>query len=157
MQVVMLKTMRLIFLRGCRYAFICRNCHRLPDIPRWVEVRDLLFAEDLREELLHVVAYSPLAALFIEDRPVSFCYAASQTESWWDVSIDTLAPHRRHGYADLCFAYLARHMQTLGKAVVWQSLESNPASWQLALKLGLKLIDELACFRRAGTALNLSV
>jgi hypothetical protein len=108
----------------------------------------------LREELLDAVDYSPLAAVFIEGKLVSFCYAASQTESWWDVSIDTLATYRRQGYAGLCFAYLARHMQTQGKSVVWQSLESNAASWQLALKLGLTPVDELACFRRARTALK---
>lgn len=114
--------------------------------------RDMLkrakLPSNLREELLDAADYSPMAAVFIEDKPVSFCYAASQTESWWDVSIDTLASHRRQGYAGVCFAYLARHMQTLGKAVVWQSLESNPASWQLALKLGLTPVDELTCFRR---------
>jgi hypothetical protein len=33
----------------------------------------------------------PVAASFADRRPVSFCYAAAQTESLWDISIDTLA------------------------------------------------------------------
>ncbi len=147
------------------FVYSLKDTERLPYPTKQVVVelvqrgvlRQANFPQDLREELLDAVEYSPVAAVFVEDTPVSFCYAASQTESWWDVSIDTLAPYRRRGYAGLCFAYLARHMQTLGQAVVWQSLESNPASWQLALKLGLTPVDELTCFRRVGTALNLSV
>ena len=43
--------------------------------------------------------YSLIAVTFVENQPVSFCYAGAVTESLWDVSIDTLPEHRRHGYA----------------------------------------------------------
>ena len=33
------------------------------------------------------VAYSPIAASLADGHPVSFCYAAAQTEGLWDISI----------------------------------------------------------------------
>ncbi|GAC1544042.1 MAG: hypothetical protein NVS2B7_18130 [Herpetosiphon sp.] len=101
---------------------------------------------DLRSELQSAAECTLISAAFVDHQPVAFCYAGATTESLWDVSVDTLAPHRRHGYAALCAAHMIRHMQTQGKQPVWDALASNPASWRLALKLGFVPVDELALF-----------
>lgn len=118
---------------------------------RFLEPADLIGAEidpELLEELHAALAYTPILAIFVEAHPVSFCYASSETESLWDVGIDTVSEQQRKGYASLCFSQLARQMQQKGKSVVWQALESNPASWHMAQKLGFTKVDTLAIFVR---------
>ncbi|HEX2204788.1 MAG TPA: GNAT family N-acetyltransferase [Longimicrobium sp.] len=102
--------------------------------------------DELRWELRIAARHSPIAATLAGGRPVSFCYAGAITESLWDVSIDTLPGHRRHGYAALCVAHMIRHMRGQGKQPVWGAVEENPASWRLAAKLGFVPVDELALF-----------
>ena len=75
----------------------------------------------------------PAVGAFVGDVPVSFCYVASETEGFWDVSIDTLEEYQRQGYAAQCVASLIRHMHhTAGKEPVWGAVESNAASMGLA-------------------------
>jgi predicted GNAT family acetyltransferase len=85
----------------------------------------------------------------VRDAPVSFCYVAAETESLWDVSIDTLAGHRRRGYAALCAAYLIEHMCEKGKRPVWGAVESNAPSLGLAAKLGFVPVDRVFVFEPA--------
>jgi GNAT superfamily N-acetyltransferase len=115
----------------------------------WVPVADLgafNLPADLLEELMDGGARSPIAASWVEDQPVAFCYAGSYTETLWDVSIDTLEPHRRRGHAGRCAAHMVKHMAARGRQPVWQALENNPPSWRLAAKLGFTPIDELVMF-----------
>lgn len=123
---------------------------QLPEIPRGTvrfldaAALDRLRApEDLLQELKTGAEHSPIAAVYIEEQPVSFCYASAVTESLWDVSIDTLPGYRRCGYAALCVTFMIRHMQAEGKQPVWAAVEENPASWRLAEKLGFVPVDEL--------------
>jgi hypothetical protein len=129
------------------------NLSRLPEAPAgMVDFLDpetlprLQLPPDLREELESGAEHSVIAATFVEQQPVSFCYAGAVTETLWDVSIDTLPEHQRQGYAALCAAHMIRHMQAQGKSPVWQAVEENPASWYLAQKLGFVAVDELALF-----------
>ena len=63
---------------------------------------------------------TPLAAAFVEEVPVSFCYVASETEGLWDVAIDTVEGYRRRGQAKRCAAFMVRHMrERAGKEPVW--------------------------------------
>jgi GNAT superfamily N-acetyltransferase len=101
---------------------------------------------DLLAELRRAAEYSPISAAFAGGQPVAFCYAGSESETLWDVSIDTLPDHRRQGYAALCAAHLIRHKHALGRQPVWAAAEDNPASWRLAQKLGFVPVDELAQF-----------
>ena len=103
---------------------------------------------ELLEELRRGASHSPIAAAFVDQQPVSFCYAGAETESLWDIAIDTLPEHRRRGHAAQCAAHMIRHMQAQGKQPVWQAVETNPASWRLAHKLGFGPIDELTLFTR---------
>lgn len=100
----------------------------------------------LQNELKEASEYSLISATFVDNQPVSFCYVASETETLWDISVDTLPDHRRKGYAGLCVAHMIRHMQTQGKQPVWQADEENPASWRLAQKLGFVQVDTLTSY-----------
>jgi len=129
---------------------------RLPAISANV-VRLLTLAEieamknlplDLKEELTTACRYSPVAATIVEGAPVSFCYAGSQTESLWDISIDTLAGYRNKGYAAACVAYMIELMNQQKKQPVWGAYETNEASLRLAAKLGFVAVDTIMVLQR---------
>lgn len=84
-----------------------------------------------------------VVAAFDGSLPVAFSYVAAETESLWDVSIDTIQSHRRQGYATAAALYLMRIMREKGKAAVWGALDSNPASANLARCLGFVDNDRL--------------
>jgi len=103
----------------------------------------------LRKEIEEALNWSShVAAAFDAGVPVSFCYCASETETLWDVSIDTLEPYRRRGIAAECAGFLIHHMSTHGKAPVWGALDSNLASAHLASKLGFSPVDRMQLFTR---------
>jgi GNAT superfamily N-acetyltransferase len=83
-------------------------------------------------------------------RIVSVCSAALETETLWDVSIETVPGHRRRGLAAACFSALARWMAERGKRPVWGAHETNPPSLALAERLGFVRDSELLSFQRAG-------
>jgi hypothetical protein len=122
---------------------------RLPSTPnaRLLDTHEFAHFDNLppilRGELHEACRYSPIASAFDDDRPVSFCYAAWETESHWDVSIDTLETHRRRGFGAAACRCLIRHYASRGKTAVWGSLQSNPASASLAYKLGFTAVDRL--------------
>ena len=93
--------------------------------------------ETTRQELtLDWVSNRPMSVAIVDSLPVSFCYAAFTTERLWDVSIETLRPHRRRGLAAATVLRLTRHMAELGKIPAWGAMDNNPASLGLAAKLG---------------------
>jgi GNAT superfamily N-acetyltransferase len=101
---------------------------------------------DLLTDLQAASAYTAVAAAWVDGRPVSFCYAGSETEALWDISIDTLPAYRRQGHAARCVAFLVAHQRRMGRQPVWGAVESNPASWRLAEKIGFARVDELVEF-----------
>jgi hypothetical protein len=128
---------------------------RLPD-PGSIRVRHLRPGEPAglahlppgtREELVAVEAIgTPIAAAMEGDLPVAFCYAGAVTESLWDVSIETLEPWRRRGFAGRAVAFEANRFHRSGQQPVWGALESNAASLGLARKLGFVPVDEIWVF-----------
>jgi GNAT superfamily N-acetyltransferase len=109
-------------------------------------------ADDLPEELRSEIEVAlargaPAVAASADGRPVSFCYAADETEGLWDISIDTLEPYRRQGYAARCVSYMIDEMWRRGKEPVWAAEETNLPSMHLAAKLGFVPVDELLLFR----------
>lgn len=78
----------------------------------------------------------PMAAVWADGRPVSFCYPVWQTETLWDVSIETLEAYRRRGFAARAARTMIRYMRRGGRAPVWGALDTNLASRTLAAKLG---------------------
>lgn len=103
----------------------------------------------LRRELSNDwVAARPLAAAFADGRMVSWCSAPVETETLWDVAVDTLAPHRRRRLATACFGALAGEMDRRGKRPVWGALEENAPSTRLAARLGFEPAARLTSFVR---------
>ena len=84
-----------------------------------------------------------IVAAFDGTLPVAFAYVAAETESLWDVSIDTVESHRRRGYASAAVLHLMHAMKAKGKSAVWGAVESNRASSNLALRLGFARVDRL--------------
>ena len=116
-------------------------------------ISDLPFT--LREELeIESCAGTTIAAAWLAEPPVAFCYAGAVTETLWDVAIKTLTPYRRRGYATKCFHYLARLMAQDGKQPVWGATKSNLASARLAAKLGFVAVDSLLVYSRPSITPN---
>ena len=88
----------------------------------------------------------PVGAVWAERFPVAFCYPVWQTETWWDVSIDTLREYRKRGYGGRAARALIRHMLGQGRAPVWGALETNAASRALAARLGFIEAAGIAVF-----------
>jgi hypothetical protein len=111
------------------------------------EVEMLILPADLREELRAAVsAGTPIAAAVADGKPVAFCYAGSVTESLWDVSIDTLGPWQRRGYAARAARFEITRFHRLNRRPVWGAVESNAPSRALASKLGFVPVDALWIF-----------
>ncbi len=108
---------------------------RLPDLP-----------ERLQSEVL--LAWGPVAVTWLKGRPVSFCYAASETETLWADSNDTRPGYRRRGAAAAAAAALIRRMRRRGKEPVWGAFVSNPASLGLAARLGFRPADRITAWTR---------
>lgn len=91
----------------------------------------------------------PMAAVWADGRPVSFCYPVWQTETLWDVSIETLEPYRRHGFGARAARTLMHHLRGSGRSPVWGALDTNAGSRALAARLGFVEAGGLAVFTAA--------
>ncbi len=105
----------------------------------------------MRAQIVHASAHSPVVAAFAGGRPVAFAYAAFETESLWDVSVDTLEPFRRKGYATAAVRAMAAVMRRRFKRPVWGAFDSNEASIAMARRLGFEPVDRLLVFSRRET------
>ncbi|RFA26249.1 hypothetical protein CAI21_17370 [Alkalilimnicola ehrlichii] len=107
---------------------------------------------DLMAELSRVAEDGvSVVAAFDGERPVAFAYVAAETESLWDISIDTVQSYRRQGYAAAAVLHLMHRMEKRGKSAVWGALESNRASANLARRLGFVENDKLWVLTRSAT------
>ena len=97
----------------------------------------------LLQEVQRAALTGRVAATFANKTPVSFCDASSETETLWDIGIETLEAHRNQGYAALAVAYMIDQMGRRGKRPVWGAEESNIPSMRLANKLGFRAVDRL--------------
>jgi GNAT superfamily N-acetyltransferase len=88
----------------------------------------------------------PVAAAWMDGRPVAFCYPVLQTETLWDVSVDTLPDYRGRGLAGRAARAMIRHMRGRGKAPVWGAVETNAASLSVARQLGFVEAGRLEVF-----------
>lgn len=93
--------------------------------------------ETVRQEVaLALRRRCPLSVVWAEGRPLSFCYAAWQTERLWDVAVSTLAAWRRRGFAAAAFGALQSRLEKRGLEPVWGAYAENAASLALARRLG---------------------
>ena len=107
----------------------------------------------LRHEMTHARRMGAVSAVFVDDRPVSFCYPCWRTESLWDVSIDTLEAYRGRSLAVAAVHHMIDEMRREGKEPVWGAVASNSASLRLAAKLGFAPVDEIVVFSQGHWAL----
>lgn len=105
-----------------------------------------LLPDGLREELSSVRPPATVAVAFSDGFPASICYPCWETESLWDISIDTVPEFRRRGLAEACTAFLIRTMRERGKEPVWGAEDSNLPSLRLAAKMGFVPVDRLILF-----------
>ena len=79
-------------------------------------------------------------------QPVAFCYAALETESLWDVSVETLPEFRRQGLAEACFLAIEEAERARGRTAIWGAHDDNHASLALARRLGFVPDSRLIVF-----------
>jgi hypothetical protein len=88
----------------------------------------------------------PIAASWTAGRPVSFCYPVLRTESWWDISVETLEPYRRQGHGARAVRTMTKHMWQTGRAPVWGAIVANVSSLAVARSLGFQEVGRLCVF-----------
>jgi hypothetical protein len=98
---------------------------------------------ELQHEFVAARRRSPFAIAFAGGRGVSFAYAPWQTETLFDVSIDTIASHRGRGLGAATAGLLIEHLRASGRQPVWGAMEGNVASLRLAARLGFVPVDRL--------------
>ena len=104
----------------------------------------------LRHEIAHAQDFAPVAAVFVNGGPVSFCYPIWTTKRFWDVSIDTLEAHRGQALGARAVSFMIDAMRQQGREPVWGALESNQPSLRLGAKLGFKPMGEIVVFSQGG-------
>lgn len=97
----------------------------------------------LRAELLDAVARTPVWAASMDGQPMAFAYAAQTTESWFDVSVDTIEAARNQGLGRAAVMGLIVERMLRGLRPVWGAVQSNEASHKLARRLGFEPVDLL--------------
>lgn len=105
-----------------------------------------LLPEELHEEISWALPHATVAVAFAEGIPASICYSCWETETLWDISIDTLEEFRRRGLAEACTAFLIERMRERGKEPVWGAEDTNVPSLRLAAKMGFVPVDRLVLF-----------
>jgi GNAT acetyltransferase-like protein len=125
-------------------------------LPKPVHTTRLLTLEDvtafaalpeaLATELERALTRGPVSAAFEDGRAVAFCHAAYRTESWFDLSLDTLEEQRRRGFATSAAAHLIHHQLAEGRKPVWGALDADVASMAMARKYGFRAVDRMMMF-----------
>ena len=92
----------------------------------------------LQLEFSSLCPWPAVVAIMAQGKVASIAYAFVETETHFDVSIDTPHLFRREGYGLSCAAGLIRHQMTRGKRPVWIAKENNPPSLALSAKLGFQ-------------------
>lgn len=99
---------------------------------------------DLVEELTEVFEQGvAISAVHVDGQPVAFCYSVCESEAYWEVSIDTLAEHRRKGHAIQTFLHHYHAMKKRKLQPIWGAFDDNLPSVNLAHRLGFKPAHEI--------------
>jgi len=120
-------------------------------LPHWptapMSIEQIDAADDvpqpLRDRLRDAVAHTPVWSASMEGQPVAFAYATHTTESWFDMSVDTLEGARKRGLGRAAAMGLIVDHMLRGLRPVWGAVKSNQASHGLARRLGFEPVDLL--------------
>lgn len=92
-------------------------------------------------ELRDAVGRTPVWSASKDGRPMAFAYAAQTTETWFDVSVDTLEEARNQGLGRAAAMGLIVDRMLRGLRPVWGAETRNEASHALARRLGFEPVD----------------
>ncbi len=105
----------------------------------WDRVADGALAhapEYLQKEMAGAAVRCGLSVVCVDGLPVSFCYGHHESETYWDVSVDTLEAYRRRGLSRLSFFHRAGIYADNGKQPAWGAMTDNAPSNAMAKALG---------------------
>lgn len=88
----------------------------------------------------------PMAGAVVGDEVAAVCYSCYETETLWDISIDTHPDYRRRGLASSAVRFLAARQSSRGLSPVWGAVESNRASLALAARLGFEPVERFVVY-----------
>ncbi|MEM9800742.1 MAG: GNAT family N-acetyltransferase [Planctomycetota bacterium] len=109
--------------------------------------------DGLIDELAAQEEFPACAASFAGGAVASLAYAFVETETLWDVSIETVSAFRREGFGASAAAFLIERQLQRGLRPVWSASTENAASLALAAKLGFELAGAIGVARiREGRA-----
>jgi RimJ/RimL family protein N-acetyltransferase len=109
---------------------------------------DVALPEEMRPSIAGSAASGAMTAVWIGGELASVCYTGWQTESLCDIAVFTQPRHRGKGHAAAAASCLIRHIRSLGKVACWFTDEDNHSSLRLAAKLGFRVSDRVALFRK---------
>jgi RimJ/RimL family protein N-acetyltransferase len=89
----------------------------------------------------------PVALCFDDGNVIAVATVYAETERYVEVSIDTVAWHRREGHGFRTVAYLLEHGVPPDKWAVWTAEERNIPSLRLAERLGFLPGERVTLFR----------
>lgn len=125
----------------------CRLLHR-GEAAGWLG----LWPEPQRRELGAALEVGlPMACALAGVEVAAVCYATYETETLWDVAIDTRPEHRRRGLAAAAVRFLAAHQAARGLSPCWGAVESNEPSLALAARLGFTPVERLLVYQPEGS------
>ena len=114
-------------------------------LERWPEAQ--------RRELGAALALGlPMAGAVIGEDVAAVCYGCYETETLWDISIDTRAEHRRCGLASSSVRFLAGHQASRGLEPAWGAVESNRPSLTMAARLGFQPVERFIVYEPEGSS-----
>ena len=137
---------------GWRAGAVIMHClaNELPPPPvqpsaRRVTIDDPLehLPPTMAEEMDRARRRTSLYASFEGRRAVAFAYGHRVTRTLADVSVDTLADHRRKGHGLAAVVHLLHDLSDRGLSPTWGAYESNQVSRQFAARLGFEPVGEL--------------
>jgi GNAT superfamily N-acetyltransferase len=111
---------------------------------RWPEAQRREFAAALALGL-------PMAGALVGEEVAAVCYGCYETETLWDISIDTREEHRRRGLAAAAVRFLAAHQASRGLEPAWGAVETNRPSLTMAASLGFRPVERFVVYEPEGS------
>ena len=103
------------------------------------EQRAYLLKGGLSDWISDIPYQQPFVAVIVEGRAVSVCASVRITDNAHEAGVETLATHRRRGYAVTAVLTWAHLVQNRGALALYSTSFDNVASQSVAARLGLSM------------------